>query len=207
MKTKTVPRANVIHLPKQAITPDTQNLVKISHWLELKARQKPEEAAKRIVDPQVLTFMEHYITADREHAHGEWLAGEVYWLYFKADSDTQGAFVEMLAKRNRLPLPDGSWTPRQRLVQALYGNDPDLVDDGDGKHDSKGGKRVTFAIRTFMERAGLRKRKKRAPEIVPRKTKDFLRGLYEAATDAEATMLNRLIARKYGKKAVQLNAA
>lgn len=195
---------NVIHLPRQRIAASSKSVTDLAEWLKVKGKKHPEAMAKKITNANVLEFMEHYIANDCFAATGQWLAGQIYWLYFLADDETQNSFIEALAKRNRLPLPDGDWTPRQRLVQALYGHNPDLVDDGNGTYDSKGGKRVTMTIRTFLERAGLKKKRKhRSVESIPRKSKDLLAELFAIATPRESKMLNALIIRKYGRKAIR----
>lgn len=197
-------KVTAFHIPPEVIDGQNKSLVKLATYLEVK--NKKADPAK-ITDPHVLNFMEYYAACDRAKNSGEWLAGEIYWLYFQAAPEVQGAFIEGLAKRNRLPLPDGTWTPRQRLVQALYGNNPDDVEDGDGKYDSKGGKRITAAMRVFLARIGLKKRKVRNPELYPRRTRRFLAELYEIAKPNEVSLLNRLIARRYGRKAVEARAA
>lgn len=204
MKTLAV-RVPVFHIPPEHFDNNDRSASKLASWLESKGHKHPEP--QKITDPRVLNFMEWYILVDRAQSHGEWLAGEIYWLYFKAAPEAQQAFIAALAERNHLELPDLVWTPRQRLIQAVYGRDEGLVEDGDGKFDSKGGKRITAAIRTFLTRAGLRKRKIRADEFVPRKTKEFLSGLFEVAKEPETKVLHRLIARKYGHEAMKALAA
>jgi hypothetical protein len=198
MSTKEGVRPRAIHLPKQQIILGDQKVVRLVQKL---GARKPD--AHRIVDPNVLTFVERWVAADREHEGGQWLAGEIYWLYFQAESEIQAKFVELMAGRNQLEIPDPSLTPRRRLIVALCGRNPDDIEDGGGKYDSRAGKRITAAIRAYEERAGIRKakRKKRVTEYLPRTTKMFLAGLLEVAKDDERAVIEKLIIRKYGKKA------
>lgn len=188
----------------------TTNIVKLERWLNVKqgkpTRKVSEERMSRILGKQVLHFVERFIEGTTELKKGEPLMGEILWLYFRADPETQNQFVADCAAFNHLEPPPLDWTPRQRVLQALYGNDPDDVAKPQ-VGDSRAGKRTTAQIRTYEVHAGLRpvhKRKKRVVEIVPRKTRDFLRKLFEATDEKEIKVLEAVIARAFGPKAVKL---
>lgn len=195
---------SAFRLPKEKI-------VQLEGWLETKARNRKAledpKRIKRITDPNVVAFVEYVTGAEQQAAQHQSHVGEIYWLYFRADAETRREFVEKLCAAKHLDPPDASATARQQLIHSLYGDDKEDVTPRNGSPDSPAAKRVTWAIRKFEERVGLRKvkaRKTRATEILPRKTKDFLIGLYEKADKRELSMLNALIARVYGKRALRM---
>jgi len=184
------------------------SLTRMEDWLrDSKHLKAPDpQFAKNIVKERVIGFMQDYINADRVQSKGEWLAGFIYSLYFSADQETQRNFVAQMCKLKQVDVPDEAWTPRQRLIIGIYGDQPELIEDGDGKYDSKGGKRITAATRAYEEQVGLREakeRKKRAEEVLPRKTRDLISTLREQATTQEWEQLTDLLARCFGKKALR----
>ncbi len=179
------------------------NLVELTSFVEHRAK-KAEDRAKKITDAKIVNFMVHYAENDRVAAEGDRLAGEIYYLYFKADAETQAEFIQSLCKSNHLALPAEEQTSRNRLIWAIYGLKDELVITPKGDHDSKGGKRITAAIRIYLESTGKKKRRKeRQTEYWPRSTKKFLVDIREKATPAELRLLESLIARAYGKRALK----
>lgn len=185
------------------------SLTRLEDWLkDSKHLKAPDpQFAKNIVKERVIGFMQDYLNADRVQSRGEWLAGFIYSLYFQADQETQRGFVAQLCKLKQIDVPDESWTPRQRLIVCVYGDQPELIEDGDGKYDSKGGKRITAAVRIYEEQVGIREakeRKKRAEEVVPRKTKDLISTMRDELTAQEWQQFSDMLARCFGKKALRV---
>lgn len=203
MQTQLMTRSSVVQIGRDVVRATEKAATKLDMYLNTKRHKPKVDIAQNITNPYVLGFLEDYLAADSAQNRGEWLAGEVYWLYFRAPETTQQAFVAALCRRHRTEVPSLDSSPRQRLIVALYGNIPGDLDIRNG-HDSPAGKRVSAAIRRFEDRAGLRlhERKERVKEYLPRRTREFLAKLYAEAKPDEQAVVNRLIARVYGKKAV-----
>ncbi len=177
-------------------------------YLNTKDASRPKVGmAENIINPNVLGFLDDYLKADNAQEQGEWLAGEIYYLYFQATPDTQEQFVVAMCKRLKLDVPKVEMTPRQRLIYCLFGNRPEYVRPREPGGDCPAGVRISMAIGRFMDAAGLaRPRKKRMREYLPRKTRDFVFGLYEVGTRKEIEILNALIVKKYGAKGHKIAA-
>lgn len=169
-------------------------IIQLKSWVERKAAN-PE---RKIMDVKIVRFLADYAEADRAVAVGERLAGEIYWLYFKADVETQREFIRSLARSNRVHVPEEA-TARQQLILAVYGRTAELTEVRKGEHDSLGGKRITAALRAYAESTGRRPRKKKTSEGWPRTTGKFLQEIFERATSSERRTLDRLLDRIYGR--------
>jgi hypothetical protein len=186
-----------------------RSIVKLSNWVSHKQKGKRislQEQTLKITSDELLDFMKKYAESERTSGMGRLLAGQIYWLYDRAELPVQHEFIEKLCKAHGVDVPSLDWRPRQRLILAVFGTHPELVAAGAGisQGNTLAAMRIREAIRAYELKAGLRKvRKVRITETVPRKTKDFVVPLMAAATEAEKKILSRLIARVYGKKAVK----
>lgn len=188
-----------------------KKIVQLQAWIKARdGRKTPPDAvrATRIIDTHTLEFVKAYSEAERTSANGESLAGEIYWLYFRADKNTQETFIEALCKSQHIDVPLVSLTPRQQLTWAVYGANPEAMGPS-GDKDTIGGKRITGAIARYEEVSGLRKKAVplAADAPFPRHSRTFLAGLYAKARPNEKKILDRLITRVYGRPSLETLAA